>query len=192
MILVSNTKKTIKRKCSRKILTLLKSLLPPLPLTVREAVELWFPTVKVTVPESAVVTPLSVRLCSRPSALIKFISFFCRGTSWSFHWTGGVSSWESRHWKQTSSPSWTTQLSKNFRMLTSTSVWQKKKNMDSRKCWKLCSFFSTKNAMRFRGSVEESCVNCCEEGKETNDETGDQIQWQGVGTSRGASETVKC
>lgn len=67
-----------------------------------------------------------------------------------------------------------------------------KKNMDSRKCWKLCSFFSTKNAMRFRGSVEESCVNCCEEGKETNDETGDQIQWQGVGTSRGASETVKC
>ena len=33
-----------------------------LPLTVREAVEVWFPTVKVTVPESVVVTPLSVRL----------------------------------------------------------------------------------------------------------------------------------
>lgn len=45
----------------------------PLPLTVREAVEVWFPTVKVTVPESALVTPLSVRLCTRPSVLIRFI-----------------------------------------------------------------------------------------------------------------------
>lgn len=95
-----------------------------LPLTVREAVEVWLPTVKVTVPESALVTPLSVRLCNRPSHLITFISLSCRGTSWSFHWAKGASSRDTRHSKRTSSPSYTTQLSKNFRMLTSISVWQ--------------------------------------------------------------------
>lgn len=102
----------------------LKYRILPLPLTVREAVEVWLPTVKVTVPESALVTPLSVRLCNRPSILIKFISLFCSGTSWSVHWAIGASSCETRHSKCTSSPSYTTQLSKNFSMLTSTSVWQ--------------------------------------------------------------------
>lgn len=95
-----------------------------LPLTVKEAVEVWLPTEKVTVPESAFVTPLSVRLCAQPSAFIRFISLFCSGTSWSFHKARGASSCETRHSKRTSSPSKTTQLSKNFRMLTSTSVWQ--------------------------------------------------------------------
>lgn len=96
----------------------------PLPLTVREAVEVWLPTVKVTVPESALVTPLSVRLCTLPSVFIRFISLLCSGTSWSFHWAKGASSWDTTHSKWTSSPSYTTQLSKNFSMLTSTSVWQ--------------------------------------------------------------------
>lgn len=63
-----------------------------LPLIVKDAVEVLLPTVKVTVPESAVVTPLSVRLCTQPSVLIRFISLFCSGTSWSFHWAVGASS----------------------------------------------------------------------------------------------------
>lgn len=94
-----------------------------LPLTVKEAVEVWLPTEKVTVPESALVTPLSVRLCAQPSALIRFISLFWSGTSWSFHKARGATSCETRHSKWTSSPSKTTQLSRNFCMLTSTSVW---------------------------------------------------------------------
>lgn len=94
-----------------------------LPLTVKEAVEVWLPTEKVTVPESAFVTPLSVRLCVRPSAFITFISLFWSGTSWSFHRAWGASSCETRHWKWTSSPSKTTQLSKNVCMVTSASVW---------------------------------------------------------------------
>ena len=93
-----------------------------LPLTVKEAVEVWLPTVKVTVPESAVVTPRSLRLCTQPSDLIRFISLFCSGTSWSFHWARGASSRETRHSKRTSSPWYTTQLSKNFSIVTSTSV----------------------------------------------------------------------
>lgn len=96
----------------------------PLPLTVREAVEVWLPTVKMTVPESALVMPRKVRLCNWPWVSIRFISLFCNGTSWSFHWVSGASSWESRHSKRTSSPSYTTRLSKYFRMLTSASVWE--------------------------------------------------------------------
>lgn len=94
-----------------------------LPLTVKEAVEVWLPTEKVTVPESAFVTPLSVRLWTQPSAFIRFISLFWSGTSWSFHTASGASACETRHSKWTSSPSKTTQLSKNFCMLTSTSAW---------------------------------------------------------------------
>lgn len=39
--------------------------------------------------------------------------------------------------------------------------------------------------MRFGGNVEKSCVNCCEDGKETstNDEIGDYTQRKDVGTS---------
>lgn len=56
-----------------------------LPLTVRQAKEVWAPTWKDTVPESFWVTLLSVSMCLLPSIRISFISLFCSGTSCSVH-----------------------------------------------------------------------------------------------------------
>lgn len=64
----------IHRKKNAKLCTWWSLQRPRLPLTVRQANEVWFPTWKDTVPESFSVTLLRVSVCLLPSTWITFIS----------------------------------------------------------------------------------------------------------------------
>lgn len=95
---------------------------PSLPLTVRQANEVWLPTWKDTGPESFSLTLLRVRECLLPSTWITFISLLWRGTPWSSQITFWAPSWDTKHSKDTSSPSVTMQLFSSVSIVMSSSV----------------------------------------------------------------------